>query len=184
MHKIHTPCSPLLLNVHKVRKQVQLTQLGQKRILNPNCYHLYGDRVLPVDQVLRDALAFLKSEDNADEIVEKLINLRLEQYAKDISQAQQESSELDNTDYQLMGALLVRYDSSASEGNAPNAWCLYLRDYMNSEDGNMWRVILKDNESTVSRGPFFIYTLILSPFFFICIDHIRSSISRYSRHTH
>lgn len=139
-----------LIASETARKQVQLTQLGQKKILNPNCYYLYGDRVLPVDQVLRDALAFLKSEDSADEIVEKLIDLRLEQYAKDISQAQQESSELDTTDYQLMGALLVRYDSSASEGNAPNAWCLYLRDYMNSEDGNMWRVILKDNESTIT----------------------------------
>lgn len=83
--------------------------------------------------------------------MEQFIELRLEQYTRDKFKFQQESKDLDNTNYQLMGALMARYDSSASNGSAPDCWCLYFRDYVDS-DGSAWRVIYTDKEHTVSTS--------------------------------
>lgn len=44
-----------------------------------------------------------------------------------------------------MGSLFVRYDSTSTHGNSPNSWCLYLRDYLNS-DGTQWRILLDTEE--------------------------------------
>lgn len=103
-----------------------------------------------MDQLLYDTLDYFKQEKSSvDSLVEELIELRLEQFARDRFLFQQESNVLDNTTYQLMGALMARYDSTASNGSSSNCWCLYLRDYVES-DGNLWRIIVNDTEHTVS----------------------------------
>lgn len=129
-----------------------MTRLGRKEVLDPKCFRLFQGRILPVDQLLYDTLDYLKGEDSdCNKLVEQFIELRLEQYTRDKLQFQQESEELDNTNYHLMGALMARYNGSASDGSAPDCWCLYLRDYVDS-DGSTWRIIYTDNDHTVSTS--------------------------------
>lgn len=129
-----------------------MTRFGRNTVLDPKCFRFYQGRILPVDQLLYDTLDYLKQEQSdTNKLVEQLIELRLEQYSRDKFMFQQESKELDNTNYHLMGALMARYDSSVSNGSAPDSWCLYLRDYVDS-DGSAWRVIYADKENTVSTA--------------------------------
>ncbi|KAI9253710.1 hypothetical protein EDC94DRAFT_619537 [Helicostylum pulchrum] len=138
-----------LLASETARRNVQLIRYGRNKVLDPKCYHIYQDSILPVDQLLYDTLDYFKQEKSGvDSLVEELIELRLEQFARDKFLFQQESNALDNTTYQLMGALMARYDSTASNGSLSNCWCLYLRDYVES-DGNLWRIIVNDTEHTV-----------------------------------
>jgi hypothetical protein len=76
-----------------------------------------------------------------------LIKLRLEQFSRDKLKFQQESNEMDDTTYHLMGVLMTRYDSLTSHSS--KSWCLYLRDYTMSEDGASWRILYKDSEEMV-----------------------------------
>ncbi|KAI8643171.1 hypothetical protein BD408DRAFT_342904 [Parasitella parasitica] len=81
--------------------------------------------------------------------METLINLRLDKYEHDKLEFERQTEELDDADYHLLGALMVRYDSTASRGSASRSWCLYLRDYIEDEDGSTWRILLEDGESRV-----------------------------------
>lgn len=77
--------------------------------------------------------------------MDRLVAPRLEQYM--VEQAQQKP--VVAVDFLLMGALMVRYDSLQTEGYAPNSWCLYLRDYIESSTGSVWRVLGGDTEVRV-----------------------------------
>ncbi|EPB89306.1 hypothetical protein HMPREF1544_03815 [Mucor circinelloides 1006PhL] len=108
-------------------------------------------RPIPVNDLLQDTLRYLQREnDHIDPVVEALIQLRLDKYDQDKSTFERQTSELDATDYHLLGALMVRYDSIASRGSAPRSWCLYLRDYVENADGSVWRILLEDDESRVT----------------------------------
>lgn len=104
-----------------------------------------------MDDILNDTLEYLKQEheksEETDKVVEQLIELRLEQYSRDKFKFQQESNELDDTTYHLMGALMTRYDSLVSHSS--KSWCLYLRDYTKGDDGSSWRVMFEYGESVV-----------------------------------
>lgn len=52
-----------------------------------------------------------------------------------------ESGDLDDAEYHLMGALMVRYDH--------RSWCLYLRDYIESSEGISWRILSSEEEKKV-----------------------------------
>lgn len=100
-----------------------------------------------VDEILESTLDYFKEEKSEmNTVLEGLIELRLEQYSRDKFKYDQECDILDNTSYQLMGVLMARYDSNAS--NASQGWCLYSRDYVES-DGSMWRIILDEKSSQV-----------------------------------
>lgn len=120
-------------------------------LYDPKCIHFFQGRPLPINDLMQDTLSFLKRENGTiDPLVEALIKLRLDKYDQDKSAFERQTSELDTTDYHLLGALMVRYDSIASRGSAPRSWCLYLRDYAENADGSVWRILLEDAESRVS----------------------------------
>ncbi|KAI8061466.1 uncharacterized protein B0P05DRAFT_477604 [Gilbertella persicaria] len=79
-----------------------------------------------------------------------MIELRLEQYARDKFTFQQQSNQLDHADYYLMGVLMVRYDSTANKGYSSNAWSLYLRDYIEDPEGSIWRIFCDEQDQKVS----------------------------------
>jgi hypothetical protein len=100
-----------------------------------------------VDQLLSDTLNYFRNEYGVvDALVESLVELRLEQYSRDKFTFQQQSNQLDHSDYHLMGALMLRYDSTSTKGTSPKSWCLYLRSYMDDADGSIWRILLDDDE--------------------------------------
>lgn len=118
-------------------------------LYDPKCIHFFQGRPIPINDLLQDTLHYFKQEGHVDSLVEALINLRLDKYKNDKLVFERQTSELDNTDYHLLGALMVRYDSTASRGSAPRSWCLYLRDYVENADGSIWRILLEDDESRV-----------------------------------
>lgn len=117
-------------------------------LYDPNCIHFYQGSAVPIDTILNDTLSYFKKEKNAvDPLVEKLIELRLEKFAKDKYAFQKQLNELDHTDYHLMGVLMARYDSTASGGYAPRSWCFYIRDFTaETNEGSVWRILLDDEE--------------------------------------
>ncbi|OAD02158.1 hypothetical protein MUCCIDRAFT_164096 [Mucor lusitanicus CBS 277.49] len=137
-----------LLASDTARQNAELTRYSKSMLYDPKCIHFFQGRPLPINDLMQDTLSFLKRENGTiDPLVEALIKLRLDKYDQDKSAFERQTSELDTTDYHLLGALMVRYDSIASRGSAPRSWCLYLRDYAENADGSVWRILLEDAES-------------------------------------
>lgn len=131
---------------------MQLTRYAKNALYDPKCIHFYQGRPFAVDQLLSDTLNYFRKEHGTvDSLVENLIELRLEQFSRDRFTFQQQSNQLDNSDYHLMGALMLRYDSTATKGASPRSWCLYLRSYIEDAEGSIWRILMNDNEEASVR---------------------------------
>ncbi|KAK4509712.1 uncharacterized protein ATC70_007014 [Mucor velutinosus] len=140
-----------LLASDTARQDAELTRYSKSMLYDPKCIHFFQGRPVHVNDLLQDTLSYLQRENgHIDPIVEALIRLRLDKYDQDKSTFERQTSELDATDYHLLGALMVRYDSIASRGSAPRSWCLYLRDYVENADGTVWRILLEDGETRVT----------------------------------
>ncbi|KAL9554099.1 hypothetical protein MBANPS3_002965 [Mucor bainieri] len=140
-----------LLASDTARQDAELTRYSKSMLYDPKCMHFFQGRPIPVNDILQDTLDYLERENGAvDPIVEALIKLRLDKYDQDKSAFERQTWELDATDYHLLGALMVRYDSFASRGSAPRSWCLYLRDYVESADGSVWHVLVENDDTRVA----------------------------------
>ncbi|KAG1444221.1 hypothetical protein G6F56_010385 [Rhizopus delemar] len=71
-----------------------------------------------------------------------MLDLRLEQFSRDMNEFEKESGSLDDTEYHLMGAIMVN--------NECTTCCLYLRDYAESPEGRNWRVFGLEEEKRIS----------------------------------
>ncbi|KAI8339957.1 hypothetical protein BC941DRAFT_348609 [Chlamydoabsidia padenii] len=71
----------------------------------------------------------------------ELLKKRLEQLAKDRQEYEQAHSSRSESDFVLMGALMVKLDGTHINDTTQNGWYLYLRDYMVDDIGSTWRVI-------------------------------------------
>ncbi|KAI8993182.1 hypothetical protein BDB01DRAFT_775480 [Pilobolus umbonatus] len=140
-----------LLLSETARKYTQLTRYGKYSIREPSLVHHYKGQSIPIDQLLNNTLKYLRTETSTvDPTMERLINARLEQYTNDLASFENKTSNLDRYDYHLLGALMVRYDCTGNKATLPNSWCLYLRDYTESNDGSIWRVIYGQEEKRIS----------------------------------
>lgn len=133
----------LLKTTTKARKGVQLLIQGKTGLFNSKCSYNYNGQFIPIDKLLQDTKDYFKETYSTSEyaVLQQLLNLRLEQFERDMTQFEKESVNVDGAEYHLIGALMVRYDGTL--------WCLYLRDYIESPEGVSWRILGSDEEKRV-----------------------------------
>ncbi|KAI8390908.1 uncharacterized protein BYT42DRAFT_591703 [Radiomyces spectabilis] len=55
--------------------------------------------------------------------------------------------------FDLMGVLMIRNTSMQSSGFAADAWCLYMRDYIEDVSGSAWRISSQQALADISNTP-------------------------------
>ncbi|KAI8380262.1 hypothetical protein BD560DRAFT_387618 [Blakeslea trispora] len=138
-----------LIDSETERQRIQLTRWSKSNAYDPKCVQFYRGRAIPIDCLLKDTLHYFEKQ-TIQPALEKLIQLRLTQYAEDTDKYNEQTSQLDHADYDLVGALMVRYDSTPNRGYASDAWCLYLRDFIETSDGSSWRVLYDEQDQKIS----------------------------------
>ncbi|RCH94699.1 hypothetical protein CU097_012236 [Rhizopus azygosporus] len=120
------------------------SEAGKAGLFNSKCSYNYNGQFIPIDKLLQDTKDYFKETHNTPEcvVLQQLLNLRLEQFERDMTEFEKESVSVDSAEYNLMGALLVRYDGTS--------WCLYLRDYIESPEGTSWRILGSDEEKRIT----------------------------------
>jgi hypothetical protein len=117
--------------------------LGKEKTYDPKCTVQYKDQLIPIDQILTDTHSYLKQENKLTDTLEGLFRLGLDNYARHVK------PDVDTNDYCLMGVLMVRYDGTVNRGYSAATWCLYLRNYIDAQDGSVWRILLAEGETKV-----------------------------------
>ncbi|KAG0168405.1 hypothetical protein DFQ28_004872 [Apophysomyces sp. BC1034] len=144
------PSAPVGLHVQigseLIRATIDLHRSSKQTASNRRLFFYQQDRATPIDSILCGALDYLHQQHIDTSTVDELVASRLKQYT--CERMKQEPAA--GVDFLLMGALMVRYDSLQSEGYAPHSWCLYLRDYIESSTGSVWRVLGGDTEVRIS----------------------------------
>ncbi|KAI8137412.1 hypothetical protein BJV82DRAFT_674761 [Fennellomyces sp. T-0311] len=108
-------------------------------------FYQYHGRAVRIDSVLGSTMDFLRGIHDAQgttmEALDQLVHSRLDQFMEDHNALlrQQENMRQASSDYILMGALMRRYDDLQPE------WQLYLRDYISSDNGKLWRILAELN---------------------------------------
>ena len=97
-------------------------------------------RPVRIDAVLNSTMDFLSgmhSGESPMEVLNQLVDSRLNRFKHEYDGLlkQQENTRQASSDYILMGALMHRYDHQIP------TWQLYLRDYISSDNGKLWRVL-------------------------------------------
>lgn len=117
--------------------------MGKEKTYDPKCTVQYKDQLIPIDQILTDTHSYLKQENKLTDTLEGLFRLGLDNYARHVK------PDVDTNDYCLMGVLMVRYDGTVNRGYSAATWCLYLRNYIDAQDGSVWRILLAEGETKV-----------------------------------
>ncbi|KAF7727697.1 nuclear mRNA export, poly(A)+RNA binding protein [Apophysomyces ossiformis] len=146
----YRPTAPVGLHVQigseAIRTTIDLDKSSKQSTSNRRLFYYREDRATPIDSILHGTLDYLHQRQAATSSVDQLIHSRLKQYAVD----GMKHEPMVGIDLLLMGALMVRYDSLQNEGYTPHSWCLYLRDYIESSTGSVWRVLGADTELRIS----------------------------------
>ncbi|CEP11631.1 hypothetical protein [Parasitella parasitica] len=105
-----------LMASETARQHVELTRYAKAMLYNPSCIHFFQGKAISVNDLLQDTLLYFKQEKHhVDPLVEALIQLRLDKYDHDKSEFERQTSELDDTDYHLLGALMATSDQTLAD---------------------------------------------------------------------
>lgn len=115
-------------------------------LLNHRFAYNRHEEFIPLNHLLQDAKIHFAQQETTPEniILQQMLDLRLEQFSRDMNEFEKESGSLDDTEYHLMGAIMVN--------NECTTCCLYLRDYAESPEGRNWRVFGLEEEKRVTRS--------------------------------
>ncbi|KAG1057965.1 hypothetical protein G6F43_000247 [Rhizopus delemar] len=132
-----------LLASELARRNVELIRQSKTSLLSHKCTYNYHNKLIPINEILQDTKSYFEHNASAESsILQQLLDLRLDRFSHDMAKFESESGDLDDAEYHLMGALMVRYDH--------RSWCLYLRDYIESSEGISWRILSSEEEKKVS----------------------------------
>ncbi|KAI9313132.1 hypothetical protein BX666DRAFT_1979849 [Dichotomocladium elegans] len=131
----------------------EVTALEEKRL-----FYSYEDTPIPIDSILCGTLSYLEKtqqqsveEISATATLTQLIENRLEKFARERYEHRISSGNnlCADSNYTLMGALMRRRRiNDDNDSKAKPGWCLYLRDYISSDSGTLWRVVSEYSTQT------------------------------------
>ncbi|CAO3638510.1 unnamed protein product [Cunninghamella blakesleeana] len=157
-NEINTIGLRLQLSSELVRPGIDLIRSRKKNtfLLDKKLVYPSEGRRIPISKILNGTLTYisnhshLNSDPSSNDLI-SMINQRLNQFKIDTEKIQQIEKEND-VQYTLAGVLMVKYDASIDGGEMDDAWCLYLRDYVEDENGSKWRVIsgTKEQDTKIS----------------------------------
>ncbi|CAO3608704.1 unnamed protein product [Cunninghamella echinulata] len=135
----------LQISSETVRPGIDLVRYGKKNslLLDKKFAYQQKEKHIPIDSILNGTLTYIttksKSISNDSKII-SMINQRLSQFRLDAQNIQLSKKQIE-IDYTLTGVLMVKYDALNYNGMLGDAWCLYLRDYVEDASGSKWRII-------------------------------------------
>lgn len=132
----------------QIKYAKDVSALQDKRL-----FYYHEKAPIPIDSILCGTMKYLEKKHPGPEsssaassqvaTLGQLVEKRLEQFARDRYKQKKhlEQHRRVAADYNLMGALMRRYDDSMQAIHNGEQWCLYIRDYIYNDAGTVWRVI-------------------------------------------
>ncbi|KAI7885339.1 hypothetical protein K492DRAFT_234136 [Lichtheimia hyalospora FSU 10163] len=132
----------------QIKYAKDVASLQDKRL-----FYYHEKAPIPIDSILCGTMKYLEGRHPGPESsstsssqlagLGQLVEKRLEQFARDRFKQKQhlEQHRRVAADYNLMGALMRRYDDSMQAVHGGEQWCLYIRDYIYNDAGTVWRII-------------------------------------------
>ncbi|ORZ18816.1 hypothetical protein BCR42DRAFT_449956 [Absidia repens] len=149
----------LQLASEKIRPQIELVRYGKKvaNLHDERFTCVYEGQYISLENILNGALEYMSNRrqsatessssttttvNHTDaQSISALLKQRMEQLAEERKEYERKSAGRSETDFVLMGALMVKSDTTQSTGAIEDDWYLYLRDYTADVSGSNWRII-------------------------------------------
>ncbi|CAO3597889.1 unnamed protein product [Absidia cylindrospora] len=149
----------LQLASEKVRPQIELVRYGKKvaTLHDERFTCVYEGQYISLENILNGTLEYMSNRRQSStesssastttvnhtdtQSISALLKQRIEKLAEERREYERKSVGRSETDFVLMGALMVKSDATQSNGAIEDDWYLYLRDYTADISGSNWRII-------------------------------------------